>query len=97
MVARNVELGSINLYRLDLHLKPQTYLKIKTNMDNRTRYFHTTIIDLSGINWKMANHRCIWGTLGQTTHEEAMTHSHKMIYLEFNSVQLLYINNMIAN
>jgi hypothetical protein len=97
MMARNVELGSINLYRLDLHLKPQTYLKIKTNMDNRTRYFYIPHQGVSGINWKMANHRCIWGTLGQTTHEEAMTHSHKMIYLEFNSVQLLYINNMVAN
>jgi hypothetical protein len=96
MMTRNVELSSINLYRLDLHLKPQTYLKIKTNMDNRTRYFHTPHVLMSGINWKAADHRCVWGTLGQIAHEEATETSHKMVSLEFNSVKTIYINNKVA-
>jgi hypothetical protein len=94
---QNVELGSINLYRLDLHLERQICLKIKTNMDNRARYFYTPKPCMSGINWKVADHRCIWSTLRQATNEEIMVHSHNRIYLELNSVKLLYINNMVAN
>jgi hypothetical protein len=52
---------------------------------------------MSGINWKVEDNHLIWGTFRQATHKEAMAHSYKMIYLEFNSVQLLYINNMVAN
>jgi hypothetical protein len=92
----NVALASIDLIRFDIHLEKQTYILIRTNTDNRTRYFFSPNKSMSGMNWKTASHRCVWGTLGQTTHEEVTELSHKMVSLEFNSVKTIYINNMVA-
>ncbi|KAI8882560.1 hypothetical protein K501DRAFT_273506 [Backusella circina FSU 941] len=91
-----VKLGIFNLYRLDLCLIPCAYIKITTDRNNNDRYYHIKNQHKNSTDVKVPDETRVWDRLRQMTPEDAITHLDEMLCFEFNSVQQLYINNMIA-
>ncbi|KAI8885441.1 hypothetical protein K501DRAFT_270708 [Backusella circina FSU 941] len=93
---KNINLDALRLYRLDLHMVRDMYIRITTDNGSKNRYFCAKGQTNYKRVGKLPDETRFWDTLYQIAPETARLHDHEMIYFGFNSIQQLYINHMLA-